>query len=169
VARKFRNKYRIASTRISWFDYGSNAAYYITICTKNRKPYLGLVENDFMVLSEIGEIVKDEWHKTPSIRPELNLYMDDLIIAPDHIHGVIIRRDARPGVSTNVRNKNSFGAQTNNIPSIIRGIKSAVTIQARKINPDFGWQTRYYDHIIRNRKDYRRILEYLNKHPQIVL
>jgi hypothetical protein len=100
ITKRFRDKYRVSSTRIPWFDYGSNAAYYITIFTKNRKPYLGLVENDFMVLSEIGEIVKDEWHKTPSIRPELNLYMDDLVIAPDHIHGIINRRDARPGVSS---------------------------------------------------------------------
>ncbi|MBN2639161.1 MAG: hypothetical protein JXR65_08755, partial [Bacteroidales bacterium] len=58
--------------------------------------------------------------------------------------------------------KNVFGAQYNNIPSIIRGIKSSVTIQARIINPDFGWQARYYDHIIRNRKDYMRIVKYLN-------
>ena len=167
MPQRFRDKYRIPSTRIPWFDYGSNAAYYITICTKRRKPYLGNVENGKMILSEIGEIVRREWHQTPSMRPELNLYMDDFVIMPDHIHGVIIRRDARPGVSTNVRNKNSFGAQTNNIPSIIRGIKSAVTIQARKINPEFAWQTRYYDHIIRNRKDYKRILEYFNKHPRV--
>ena len=31
--------------RIPWFDYESNAAYYITICTKNRKPYFGKIEN----------------------------------------------------------------------------------------------------------------------------
>ena len=169
MSQRFRDKYRITSTRIPWFDYGSNAAYYITICTKGRKPYLGNVENDKMILSEIGDIVREEWHKTPSIRPELNLYMNDLVIMPNHIHGIIIRRDARPGVSTRIRNKNEFGPQYNNIPSIIRGIKSTVTIRARILNPDFGWQARYYDHIIRNRKDYRRVLEYLNKHPQIVL
>ena len=172
MVKKYRNKYRIPSTRIPWFDYGSNAAYYITICTKRRKPYLGSIENDKMILSEIGDIVRKEWHKTPLMRPELNLYMDDLVIMPDHIHGIIIRRDARrdarPGVSTNVRIINQFGAQSNNIPSIIRGIKSTVTTRARIINPGFGWQTRYYDHIIRNRKDYERILEYLNKHPQII-
>jgi len=174
MSQRFRDKYRIPSTRIPWFDYGSNAAYYITICTKRRKPYLGNVENGKMILSEIGDIVRKEWHKTPSIRPELNLYMDDFVVMPDHIHGIIVirsggvRRDARRGVSTCVRNKNIFGPQYNNIPSIIRGIKSTVTTRARIINPDFGWQTRYYDHIIRNRKDYKRILEYFNKHPQII-
>jgi REP element-mobilizing transposase RayT len=129
-------------------------------------PYFGTIENKKMILSEIGEIVHKEWFKTPLIRPELDLYMNDLVIMPDHIHGIIIRRDARPGVSPNVRIKNTFGAQYNNIPSIIRGIKSAVTIKSRRINPDFGWQSGYYDHIIRNKKDYERIVKYIQDNPR---
>ena len=167
MARKYANKYRIDSTRIPWFDYGSNAAYYITICTKRRKPYLGCVDNGKMILSEIGEIVRKEWHITPLIRPELNLYMDDLVIMPNHVHGIIIiRRDARPGVSTGEKNRNVFGAQYNNIPSIIRGIKSSVTIQSRIIDPKFSWQAGYYVHIIRNRKDYERIVKYIQDNPK---
>ena len=167
MTRKFRNKYRITSLRIPWFDYGSNAGYYITICTRSRHPYFGKIENGKMILSAIGEIVKEEWLKTPSIRPELNLYMNDFVIMPDHIHGIIImRRGARPGVSPVDKKQNIFGAQYNNIPSIIRGIKSAVTIQSRKLNPGFAWQTRYYDHIIRNRKDYERIVKYIQDNPK---
>lgn len=33
---KFRNKYRIESSRLQKWDYGWDAAYFITICTKNR-------------------------------------------------------------------------------------------------------------------------------------
>jgi putative transposase len=40
---KFKNKYRIPSARASWWDYGSNAAYFITICTQNRKHYFGKI------------------------------------------------------------------------------------------------------------------------------
>ena len=166
MAKKYLNRYRILSARIPWFDYGSNAAYYITICTKDRICFLGSIENGEMILSPIGRIVYQEWFKTPIIRPELNLIMDDFIVMPDHIHGIIIRRDARPGVSTMNVQKNQFGAQYNNIPSIIRGFKSAVTVQSRKINPQFAWQTRYHDWIIRNKKDYLRIKKYIRENPK---
>ena len=167
MVEKFRGKYRISSARIPWFDYGSNAAYYITICIKYRKPYLGTIENGKMILSEIGKIVHGEWYKTPLIRPQLNLFMDDFVIMPDHIHGIIIiNRDATPGVSINNKKRNMFGAQYNNIPSIIRGIKSSVTIQSRKIDQKFSWQAGYYVHIIRSRKDYKRIAKYIRDNPK---
>ncbi len=41
MAEKFRNKYRIESTRLQNWDYGNNAAYFVTICTKNRIHYFG--------------------------------------------------------------------------------------------------------------------------------
>lgn len=41
MSNKFQNKYRIASTRLQTWDYGSNAAYFVTLCTKNRKHYFG--------------------------------------------------------------------------------------------------------------------------------
>ncbi|HPR73787.1 MAG TPA: hypothetical protein PLX41_09025 [Bacteroidales bacterium] len=88
--KKFQNKYRITSPRIPWFDYGSNASYYITICTKDRKEFFGSIENGEMLFSPIGKIVQDEWEKTPMIRPELNLIMDKYIIMPNHIHGIIV-------------------------------------------------------------------------------
>ncbi|PIZ05861.1 MAG: transposase, partial [Flavobacteriales bacterium CG_4_10_14_0_8_um_filter_32_5] len=34
---KFKNKYRIPSARLKNWDYGSNGAYFITICTQHRK------------------------------------------------------------------------------------------------------------------------------------
>ena len=178
--KKFRNKYRITSPRIPWFDYGSNASYYITICTKDRKEFFGSIENREMLFSPIGRIVQDEWEKTPMIRPELNLIMDKYIIMPNHIHGIIVyNRAVRPVVGLFVFNRavrpdgsikynriNKFGPQRNNIPSIIRGIKSSVTVRARKINLDFGWQSGYYVHIVRNTKDYERIVKYIKDNPK---
>ena len=38
---KFKNKYRIPSTRLQTWDYGSDGFYFITICTKNRKHFFG--------------------------------------------------------------------------------------------------------------------------------
>ncbi|MCF8222581.1 MAG: hypothetical protein K9J25_05495 [Bacteroidales bacterium] len=165
MSKKFRNKYRISSPRIPWFDYSSNATYFITICTKNRIEFLGSIENDRMILSPIGLIVQKEWDRTPALRPELNLIMDNYVIMPNHVHGIIVYRGARPGISI-TRNPNKFGPQKNNIPSIIRGIKSSVTIQARKTNPDFSWQRGYFAHIVRNKKEYNRIIKYIRDNPK---
>ncbi|MCK5838397.1 MAG: hypothetical protein KAG99_01055, partial [Bacteroidales bacterium] len=48
--------------------------------------------------------------------------------------------------------KNKFGPQSPNLASIIRGYKIGVTKNARKTDVDFEWQSRFYDHIIRNNK-----------------
>jgi REP element-mobilizing transposase RayT len=62
--------------------------------------------------------------------------------------------------------KNHFGPQSKNLASIIRGFKIGVTRNARKIKPDFAWQSRYYDHIIRNEKSHNAIRKYIKNNPQ---
>ena len=73
---KYKNKYRIPSSRLQNWDYGSNAAYFITICTAGREHYFGKIANNKMQLFEIGRIAKNEWLKTPKIRPDMNLLLD---------------------------------------------------------------------------------------------
>jgi len=51
---KFKNKYRIASARASWWDYSWAGVYFITICTQNRNHYFGEIINHKMVLSPLG-------------------------------------------------------------------------------------------------------------------
>lgn len=38
---RFKNKYQIASARLSDWDYGSHGLYFVTICTLNRMCYFG--------------------------------------------------------------------------------------------------------------------------------
>lgn len=105
---KYQNKYRIPSTRLQKWDYGWNAPYFVTICTAHRICYFGEIRNGKMFLSELGEIVVAEWLKTPIIRPDMNLVMDEFVVMPNHFHGIIVigkneyntRRDAMHGVST---------------------------------------------------------------------
>ncbi len=58
MADKFQNKYRISSTRLKDWDYGSNANYFVTICTKDREHYFGEITNGKMELNKIGELAK---------------------------------------------------------------------------------------------------------------
>ena len=43
-----------------------------------------------MISSEIGDIVRSEWLKSPEIRPDMNLKLDEYIIMPNHFHGIIM-------------------------------------------------------------------------------
>lgn len=79
------------------------------------------------------------------------------------------RTDAMHRVSTNddVNDAhNSFGTQSKNLASIIRGFKSAVTVAARTIDPTFQWQARFHDHIIRNDDSLQRITDYIRHNPE---
>ncbi len=55
---KYKNKYRIETTRLQNWDYGSSGAYFITVCTQNRLHYFGEISAGKMQLSEIGKIVE---------------------------------------------------------------------------------------------------------------
>lgn len=65
----------------------------------------------------------------------------------------------------NLPSKNKYAPQSKNLGSIMRGFKSAVTMYALDHNIVFGWQTRFYDHIIRDYDEYRRIANYIQNNP----
>jgi len=48
------------------------------------------------------------------------------------------------------------------LPVIIWSYKSSVTKDARKIDPLFAWQPRYYDRVIRNYAEFQLIKNYIH-------
>ena len=54
----------------------------------------------------------------------------------------------------------------NTVSSIIGSYKSAVTKHANRLGLVHGWQTRFYDHIIRNDAEYQRIANYIINNPE---
>src|SRR5262245_38528195 len=85
---KFLNKYRIPSARLSNWDYSSNGAYFLTICTANRRKYFGEIINGEMQFSKIGEIANECWRQIPDHFPYF--YLDEFVIMPNHIHGIVL-------------------------------------------------------------------------------
>jgi putative transposase len=163
---KFQNKYRIATTRLQNWNYAACAAYFVTICTKNRIDFFGSIEKGEMYLTKIGEIAYDEWLKTPDIREDMNLELGAFVIMPNHFHAVIMIGDNEYNREINSVG-NEFGMQSKNLASIIRGFKSAVTTQAKKMGYlDFGWQGLYHEHIIRNEKSFENIQNYIINNPK---
>ncbi len=168
----FKNKYRVPSIRLQGWDYTQPAMYYVTICTKDRKCCLGEIRNGMVYLSDIGKIVFAEWLNTPKVRP--NVALDDFIIMPNHLHGIIeIKndkdfddgncRDAPRRVSTG----NKFAPlPSKSLSSIINHFKGTVKRLCNRRDLEyFAWQPRYYEHIIRDEDDYMRIKKYIALNP----
>jgi len=162
MIERFQGKYRISSARLPNWDYGWNGRYFITICTAGRHPFFGVIDNKNMVLSEIGLLVRSEWEKSFVLRP--GLFCDASVIMPNHIHAIL-----RIENNAFLRDKKSnFGVarrSPKSISSFAACFKSMVTVNARKINSAFGWQTRFHDHIIRNDEEYQRIANYIENNP----
>ncbi len=149
----YKNKYRIPSTRASWWDYGANGRYFVTICTQKRECFFGMVVDGKMKLSDIGKIAHACWSEIPHHFPFVQL--DAFVVMPNHVHGIVVID----------KPDDTFGPQSKNLASIIRGFKIGVTKNVRLIDPGFAWQPRYHDHIIRNEKSYQNISEYIINNP----
>ena len=179
---KFQNKYKISSTRLQNWDYRWNGAYFVTICTQNREFYFGNIVNGNMELSGIGIIADILWHEIKNHAK--NVELDAFVVMPNHIHGILIlNRNSTIGITGLMREmtintyspppykpktigqKRFQNIGKNSVSSIMGSYKSAVTKHARRLGFDFAWQLRFYDHIIRNEQEYKRIQDYIVNNP----
>jgi len=178
IETKFQNKYRIPSTRLKNYDYSQNGAYFVTICAKNREHWFGkIVISQLqyeMRLSEIGNNAQKYWLKIPNHFSFVKL--GEFVVMPNHIHGIVIidKNDnyivetpnvETPKLGVSTGNDKKYW-KSGNLGVIINQYKRVCTIQSRQINPNFAWQSRFYDRIIRNEKEYGRISEYIFYNPQ---
>lgn len=152
------------SVRWNNYDYSREGSYFITINTKDKFPYFGEIQNGIMCLSFAGQIVYNEWLNTLKVRK--NISIGEFVVMPDHFHAVVfidtqINEDKME--DSNVREyKNSFGPQKNNLSSIVRGFKGSSTKQIQTMGlPEFEWQSRFHDRVIRNYEELLRVEEYI--------
>jgi REP element-mobilizing transposase RayT len=88
MMEKYKNKYRMASARAQWWDYGWNGAYFITICTKNREHFFGQIIEKQFIASIIGQLAATIWYEIPNKFSFVEL--GDFVVMPNHIHGILI-------------------------------------------------------------------------------
>ena len=111
---KYNNRYRIDTTRLPSWDYGANAPYFVTICTKNREKFFGKIINNSVRLSPIGKIAQKYWLEIPKHFPFVKL--DKFIIMPNHIHGIIIiNKNVETQYFVSPKNTNDPNVETQNI------------------------------------------------------
>jgi REP element-mobilizing transposase RayT len=185
MADLFRNKYRIDSARLKGYDYRRKGLYFITICTDEMICYFGEICNKKMILNETGKIAHNYWQEIPQHFP--NCQVDVFIIMPNHVHGILMlnnntnrgsgavetlhatSQNGQQKQNENQKDKNeimsNISPKPGSISTIIRSYKSAVTKNARSIQSDFSWQTRFHDHLIRDDKEYQKIANYIVENP----
>lgn len=177
------------SNRLKNYDYTKNGYYFITICTHDRKPVLSHCKNGAVILSTIGKIVEDCWKKIPLHFPEI--YLNNYVIMPDHIHGIIIidrcesfdpgnktgteiqtgkgNKPERFNISSNASPlRKRDGTRSGSIGAIIQNFKSVSTRFFNKTNETRGiklWQRNYYDNVIRNEDAMKNICQYIENNP----
>ncbi len=171
MIEEFENRGR-RSIRLSHFDYSSEGAYFITICTENRRTIFGQVVDGFVALTRIGQVLSDEWFIVPGLRPEI--VCDEFVIMPNHFHAIVfIQKVEQRPISTFSTRVGAHGnapcvRQPRSIGSFVSGFKGSVTRAARWItsDPNFVvWQRNYYEHIIRNEADLAEKREYIRNNP----
>ena len=150
------------SIRLRGYDYRNPGAYFITLCIKNRECLFGEIRNGEMVLNEFGDVVTNEWLRTPVVRPEITL--DSFVVMPNHLHGIIVIHPGRGGSRTAPTTVES----TKPLGRLIGAFKTTSTKRINMIRGTPGialWQRNYYEHIVRGEFDLFRIRKYIAANP----
>jgi len=167
--------------RLKDYDYSTAGYYYVTICTENRQELFGVIENDKIILNNAGNMINFWWGEIT--RHFEGIKLDEYIVMPNHIHGIInivgVDRCVDPNqyVDRIQNNKINHNGRTHRsaptISDIIQWFKTMTTNEyichVKNSNwLSFNkrlWQRNYYDHIIRNEKSLNHIREYIINNP----
>ena len=146
-------------TRLPFYDYSTPGAYFITICTQDRKNLLchivggGALDAPKCHLTHSGEIVRQYILSGAKIP---NVQVDKYVIMPNHIHLLLsITETAFDGTSWAPSPTNAI------IPHFVSTLK-------RFCHQAIGakiFQRSYHDHVIRCEQDYLKIWEYIDTNP----
>ena len=156
-------RYRSPSLRLPWWDYSQAGWYFVTICTKDRQCVLGEIVEGSVVLTPGGQIVEEEWRRATTVRQHVEL--DEFVIMPNHLHGILVINEGQKKTShRDVSTKTSLRSQS--LGAIIGQFKSVCTKRIRGQGfPQFGWQRRFYEHIIRDERSLGNIRQYIVDNP----
>lgn len=164
--------HRRRSIRLRGHDYAGRGMYFLTIRVERgasgfSPPLFGTVVNGRMALNDAGRAAAVCWRAIPKHFPHAAL--DEWIIMPDHVHGIIvIRRDGHPAPAGANNHSPLPGSPirptgtSRTIGSIVRGFKIGVT---KSLGGKSPWQRNYYDIIVRDQPALNNIRAYIRNNP----
>src|SRR3989344_1165081 len=124
--------------RLSNYDYSQPGYDFLTICVHDRVCCFGNVENNKMILNDLGKIVEQQWLWLKQRYPYVDLDVHQIM--PNHFHGMLI-------IVGNGRD-HSLQAKIKPLPELIGAFKTTSSKLIHKLgNLDFSWQKSFYDHI----------------------
>ena len=146
--------------RLQGYDYSESGAYFITICTDNRRKILSnivggdVLDAPLVELTECGRIV-DKYINLINEHYE-KLSVEQYVIMPNYIHIILY---VHPNGAS--RTSPPTVKQHSTVPAFVSTLK-------RFSNKEIGkniWQQSFHDHIIRDKCDYEEISKYIYENP----
>lgn len=142
--------------RLPEYDYSTPGAYFVSICTKQRRCILSEIavgaatsRPPEVQLTALGMVVSSAVSNISSVYPTISI--DNYVIMPNHVHlilHIVTDKDGR-----------QIGAPT--VSTVIGQMKRWASMQAGTSL----WQKSFHEHVIRNEEDYRQIWEYIENNP----
>ena len=154
-------QHRRRSIRLPAYDYTQPGAYFVTMVTYQRQHLFGRIDGEKVKLSAFGRVVADCWREIPAHFPTVS--NEIFVIMPNHFHGIIEIQDEMEGAKAE-------GApyMAPQLGTIIGTFKAAVTRKIHQL-PDSEkiiiWQRNYYERIIRDSREYERVVGYIHANP----
>ena len=147
------------NTRLRGYDYNTPGCYFITICTKDKQKILceivgtGVLDGPDTAFSAYGRTVCERLEFMSTFYEDIRI--EKYAVMPNHVH-MLIRLPEKSG-----------GPSGRPVPTDSR-IACFVGAFKRFTNRECGrdlWQSRSYDHIVRDEADYLKIWEYIENNP----
>ncbi|MCX6601463.1 MAG: transposase [bacterium] len=153
------------TVRLPHYDYRRAGGYFVTICSHQRACIFGDIHEGNVSLSPIGRIVESAWQNLPE--HHLQVMLDEFIIMPNHVHGILLFSDSEEDTAGCVPTRKFGSIAPASLSVVVRSFKSAVTRQAHATlrHADTIWQPRFYEHVIRNDEDLYNIRKYIQENP----
>ena len=144
--------------RWTGFDYRTPGVYFVTICTGNRRPLPGHVDDTGRLHpSSIGWSVSATWDHLPMRFAGLELVA--FIAMPDHIHGLL-------AIAPSADEAGAAPA----LERVVNVFKAVANHRVRKLDERadlFGslWQRGFHDRVVRSDDEMRQIEGYIAENP----
>ena len=165
------------SIRLAGYDYSRAGYYFVTVCVNERRNLFGDIVGGKIMLNGAGIMVEDNWNKLQQRFQSIEL--DEFIVMPNHLHGVIVIVGAPLVGAQNgdlIADDGDDRATTRVAPTLgdvigafksittneyIRNVKNKNWLSFNK----YFWQRNYYERVIRDDNDLNRIREYIVNNP----
>jgi REP element-mobilizing transposase RayT len=166
------NQQGYKTIRLGGIEYSEPFCYFVTLCTHERNKLFGEIADGEVKLSALGEIVREEWLRSPSIRPELVL--DEFVIMPDHMHGLVgiaageDKSGLPSGTTKSPSSRGSRDVAPRSLSTFIAQFKAITTKRINDYRQISGLrvsQPRFYDHVISSTEDLYPIRFYIMNNP----